>query len=702
MPEDLLLEIGCEEIPAGYINPALEQMRNLATRLLTEQTIKFKDISVFATPRRLVLYVEKVAEKQEDISYEVLGPPKKVAYDNDGIPMQAAVGFARSQGIGVKDLKVKKTERGEYIVALVKKNGRSVKDVLPEVFHKIIINIGFPKTMRWLDEDIYFARPIRWILALWGGKVVKFNLGPIKSGNKSYGHFIFSPKKLLIKHAEDYKVTLKNNYVMVDQNERRKIITEHIDKLVSKKGAKLLKDEALIDIVINLVEYPTVICGSFKKTYLSLPKEVLVTSMRTHQKYFSLVDDKDNLLPFFITVKNGPSQYIDIVIEGNEHVLDARLADAEFFFEQDRKKSLESKLQELKNVVFQEELGTLYDKTERVIKLSEYICGQLSSETSNILNIKRIAQLCKCDLVTEMVKEFPELQGVMGKVYAGISGEDKVIAYGIYEHLLPLTGEGALPHYLEGAIVGIADKIDTIVGDFAVGLIPTGSQDPYGLRRQAQGIVRIILDKRLNISLEKLIDKGIQQIETRYKIQDSGKIKDQVLQFFRDRIENIFSGEDIRYDELNSVLDVGFDNIVNACSRTNAIHKLRKLKDFEPIISSFKRAKNILKQTSTKGINPEELSLREDLLKEQQEKDLYEKLQKTKQEILNLIKDSNYERALNELVILREPIDAFFDNVMVMDKDANIRDNRLALLQEIISLFLRIADFSKIVVKKEG
>lgn len=701
MPEDILLEVGCEEIPAGYINPALEQMRDLATKFFGEQRIKFNKINVFATPRRLSVYVEEAREKQEDVSYEVLGPPKKVAYDKDGIPTQAAVGFAKSQGIQVKDLKTKKTERGDYIVALLNKKGQSAKDILPEVLHKVITNISFPKTMRWLDEDIYFARPIRWILALWGGKVVKFNMGPVKSGNKSYGHFIFSPEKVLIKHPKDYKLTLKNNYVMVDQNERRKIIIEDINKLVSKKGGKLLKDEALIDIVVNLVEYPTVICGSFKKGYLNLPKEILVTSMRTHQRYFSVLNEKDNLLPFFITVKNGPSQDIDIVTEGNERVLDARLADAEFFFEQDRKKPLEHRIEELKSVVFQEELGTIYDKTERIIKLTEYICGQLSSEASNILSIKRIAQLSKCDLVTEIVREFPELQGVMGKVYAETSGEDKVVAHGIYEHLLPLTSEGELPHYLEGAIVGIADKIDTIVGDFAVGLIPTGSQDPYGLRRQAQGIVRIILDKRLNISLEKLIDKSIQQIGTIYKIQDSGKIKDQVLQFFRDRIENILSGNDIRYDELKSILDVGFDNIVNTRSRANAIHKLRKLKDFEPIISSFKRAKNILKQTSSKGIKTEELSLKEDLLKEQQEKNLYEKLQKTSHEVHHLIKEANYERALNELVILRKPIDAFFDNVMVMDNDVSIRDNRLALLGEIINLFLKIADFSKIVVEKE-
>ncbi len=702
MSGDVLLEIGCEEIPSGYIDRTSKELQNLATKFFQDERIKFKQIAVFATPRRLVLYIEQVAEKQGDILYEVLGPPEKVAFDKDGLPTQASIGFAKRQGVQVKDLKVKQTERGGYLAAVVKQRGQLVKDILPEALINIIKHISFPKTMRWLEEDLYFARPIRWILALWGEKIVKFNLGPIKSSNKTYGHFIFSPKKLVIKSPKDYKVTLQNNYVIVDQNERKRIIIEQIAKLVAKAGGKVLKDEELIDTVVNLVEYPTTICGTFKKDYLKLPQEILITSMKTHQKYFSVIDEKNNLLPFFIMVKNGPSQFIDIVREGNERVLDARLADAEFFFKQDTKKSLESRVEKLKNVVFQKELGTVYDKTQRVIKLSEYICKEISSEACNFLTIKRIAQLCKTDLITEMVKEFPELEGIMGKVYAHLDGEDKIVAQGIYEHLLPLTSEGALPRYLEGAIVSIADKIDTIVGDFSVGLIPTGSQDPYGLRRQAHGIVRIILDKKLNISLSRMIDESISQIErTGYKINDKEESKQKVLRFFRDRIENILAQENIRYDEIDSVLEAGFDNIVNTQYKAIAIHKLRNLDDFEPITSSFKRANNILRQAEAKGINLKMVTVKREFLQEPEEKNLYEKFYNTKQEVLNLVNKTNYEQALNELVVLRNPIDSFFDKTMIMVEDQNLKNNRLALLQEIINLFFYIADFSKIVVESE-
>jgi len=428
---------------------------------------------------------------------------------------------------------------------------------------------------------------------------------------------------------------------------------------------------------------------------------VLITSMRTHQKYFSLVDDKNNLLPFFITVKNGPSQHVDIVREGNEHVLEARLSDADFFFRQDAKKSLESRAQELKSVIFQEELGTVYAKTERIGRLGEYICREARPENVNIEAIKRIARLCKAALVTEMVKEFPELEGVMGKVYAALGGEDKTVAVGIYEHLLPLSSEGELPRSPEGAIVSLADKIDTIVGDFSVGLVPTGSQDPYALRRQAHGIVRIILDKKLNINLDKLIEETFNQLEsTGYKVKDRQKVKELLRQFFRDRLENILLQADIKYDEINSVLETGFGNITDARIRAEAVHKLRGLEDFEPIIVSFKRAKNILKQATAKNINCEALSVKEEFLQETTEKELYEKVTKTKETVLGLIKEAGYEKALSEMVVLRKTIDAFFDKVMVMDKDANLRDNRLALLKDIVNLFLNMADFSKIVVEK--
>ncbi|MFH1784323.1 MAG: glycine--tRNA ligase subunit beta [bacterium] len=702
MSEDVLLEIGCEEIPAGYIAPAIQQIKQLAQGLLEGERIKYKDLHVFATPRRLTLYIDKVAQKQEDVVCEVTGPPKKVAIDENGQYTKAAVGFAASQGVKVSDLSTKNTERGEYVVAIVAKEGKPVKEVLPDLFGKIIRKIDFPKTMRWLDEDIYFARPIRWIVAMLGSKVVKLSLGPIKSSNKTCGHFVFSPKKLHLKQAKDYKVTLKNNYVLVDHDERRKIVCEQISKLASKTGGGLLEDGALLDTVIQLIEYPTAVLGSFKEDYLKLPKEVLITSMRTHQKFFSLVDKSGNLLPFFITVKNGPSQFIDIVKEGNERVLDARLADAEFFFKQDRKKSLDARSDELKNVVFQEELGTLYDKTQRIKNLSIEIAKKLGCDESNIKVIKRIAHLSKVDVITEMVKEFPELQGVMGRVYAGISGEDSKVAIGIQEHLMPLTAESKLPDSLQGAVVSIADKMDTLIGDFAVGLIPTGSQDPYGLRRQAQGVVRIILNKKMDISLDELIEKGLDLIEVKTKISDRDATKKKLMDFLGDRMEAVMSGKGLRYDEINSVLVGDFSNLVNIMSRGKAIHKQRKLEGFDSITGSFKRAKNILKQSESKGIGVAGLCVKDDLLKQDQEKTLHERFKDIENKVESSITSSDYEQALGDLVSLRKPIDEFFDNVMVMDKDEAVRENRLALLSEIVGLFLKVADFSKIVVEKEG
>jgi glycyl-tRNA synthetase beta chain len=702
MLEDVLLEIGTEEIPAGYITPALKQMENLAVKLLGDQNIKYQTVTTCGTPRRLVLCIEKINEVQEDVSYEVLGPPKRVAFDEKGNPTPAAVGFARNQGLEVKELTVKQTERGEYIAAVVKKKGRPVKTILPGILSNIITSLSFPKNMRWLaDNDLSFARPVRSILALWGTKVIKFQVGKLKSGNKTCGHFIFSPKKLLIKNMKDYKGTLKNNYVMVDQNERKKIIVEQAAKLAAKVGGQPIKDEELVNIVVNLVEYPTLICGSIKKEYLKLPPEVLITSMRTHQKYFALMDNKNNLLPFFITVKNGPSQHMDIVREGNEHVLEARLFDADFFFKQDTKRSPESRVEELKHVVFQEELGTVYAKTERIGRLSEYICREALPAGVDTGAIKRIAWLSKGALVTEMVKEFPELEGVMGRVYASLGGESEKVARGIQEHLLPLSSEGELPGSLEGAIVGLADKIDTIVGDFSVGLLPTGSQDPYGLRRQAHGITRIILDKKINIDLDKLIEETFNQLgSTGYKIKDKEKTKQLVMAFFRDRLQNILLQSGIKYDEVDSVLETDSGNIADSGLRAIAVHKLRTLEDFEPIIVSFKRAKNILKQAEAKIARCDELSVKEEFLEDGTEKELYRKMVEIRDQVLGLIKEADYEKALSAMVGLRKPIDAFFDKVMVMDKDANLRDNRLALLNDIVTLFLSIADFSKIVVEK--
>ena len=496
MGKELLLEIGTEEIPAAFLPKAIRDMEEIIRRELSSKRIQHDEIKAMATPRRLCLFVINVAGRQEDQIIEKIGPAKRVAFDEHGNPTKAATGFATGQGIDISELDVVATEKGEYICARKKITGEDTMALLPEIMTKFIISIPFRKSMRWSDLQIRFVRPIHWILAIYGGETIPFVIGNIESGDRSYGHRFMSTKSFKVKKMKEYVTNCKNHFVIVDPEERKSIILEEAEKAADTVGGKIFYTEDLLETVTYLVEYPTAVCGSFDKDYLKLPKEVLTTSMISHQKYFPVVDDEGKLLPYFITINNTSARDPQVVARGNEKVIRARLADAKFFFEEDQKTSLDQHFEKLRQVVFHTQLGTSYEKVMHMRELALYITGQIDPSLKD--TVDRTAILAKADLETQMVCEFTELQGIMGREYALIAGENPVVAKAIYEHYLPIAAGGDLPETDEGAIVSIADKLDTIVGFFGVNLIPTGTADPYALRRQAIGIINIIIKQALS------------------------------------------------------------------------------------------------------------------------------------------------------------------------------------------------------------
>ncbi|MFZ3065618.1 MAG: glycine--tRNA ligase subunit beta [Nitrospirota bacterium] len=690
MPADIIFEIGTEEIPARFIPSALERMKEDFSVLLNEQGISFKTAESYGTPRRLLLYVKDAAEKQAEKSVEVIGPAKAVAYDKDGAPTKAAIGFAKGQGIDVKELQLKKTDKGEYICALKKEGGRDTEGLLSELLPRFLLKIDFPKSMYWDDKKIRFARPIRWLTALYGNKPVRFEVANVKSSNMSRGHRFMSPGAFVIGDKESYLHQLEANYVIVEPAKRRKMIIEQIEQIAKEKGGSVLKDEELIDTVTFLVEYPAAICGDFDKKYLELPKDILINAMKEHQKYFSIIDKNEKLMPHFICIANTKAKDMDIVKKGNERVLRARLDDASFYFKEDRKKKLSDRTNDLKGVVFQEQLGTLYDKVQRDVALTEYLAPIIDAKL--LEPVKRAAYLCKSDLLTGVVGEFPKLQGIIGREYALLDGEKKETADAIYEHYLPRFAGDELPKTNAGMILSIADKIDNICGCFAIGLIPTGSQDPYALRRQGLGILQILLSKKIHISLIGLVESALSALKDKAKKTEDAK-KD-ALDFIRQRMDNLLTSEGYRYDIVDAVLTAKFDDPYDCFLRIQALNKLKDEPYFEPLMISFKRVINIVPKDFKGAVD-------EKALKEPAEKELCKAYMALKADITPLIKEYNYELALRKISTLKKEVDAFFDKVLVMDKDEMIKGNRLSLLKEIGLLFNIIADFSKIVTEKK-
>lgn len=689
MSKELLLEIGTEEIPADLIPKALTDMDALIRKELGAARIVHGEIKTMATPRRLVLIVKDVAEKQDDQIIEKLGPAKRVSFDEAGNPTKAALGFARGQGIDISEVETISTEKGDYICSRKKILGDETKRILPDILSGFILSIPFQKSMRWMDLSIRFARPIHWLLALFGGEIVPFQIENVTSGRKTCGHRFMSPGFFLVKDAHDYLNKMRENYVVVNQEDRKRIILEEAEKAARAVSGKPVVIDKLLEEVVYLVEYPSAVCGSFDRAYLKLPKDVLITTMVEHQKYFPVVDGKGNLLPNFVTINNTLARDPAVVARGNEKVIRARLADAEFFFQEDRKVPLDEHAKKLRKVVFHSKLGTSEDKVERFRKLAGWIAERIQPDVK--ADVDRAASLAKADLETQMVYEFPSLQGIMGREYALIAGEKPDVAKAIYEHYLPTAAGGNLPETAIGAIVSIADKTDTICGFFGVNQPPTGTADPYALRRQALGIINIILDRHYELRMPELIAESLGILADRLTVSRE-KALAEILEFFRARFDNMLTSQGHPYDVVDAVLARGISDFAVSLEKISAMEEFRKHPDFEPLTIAFKRVCNIIKNFKGGRVDPA-------VFETDAERELYEAFGGVSRKALELIGKCDFKGALGEVARLRGPVDNFFESVLVMAEDEKVRNNRLALLDEISRLFFEIADFSKLVTE---
>ena len=714
--EKLLFEIGTEEIPAKFMPGILKQLKELAAAKMQELRIPFEDITVYGTPRRMAFIAGGVAETQADVVVEAKGPSVKIAYVS-GAPSKAAQGFARGQGVDVKDLVV----RDNYVYAVKHLAGQPVVELLPGLLMDILTSLSFPKTMRWADYEFRFVRPIRWMVALFGDQIIPVEICGVKSGKFSMGHrFMQQSLKAAaesqgllsaalskvgnkvysalagvkgaveIPSAGDYKKVMYDNFVMVDQDERRALILQQIKDLAAQNGGEAEINEDLLEEVNYLVEWPTALCGKFEEKFLSLPKECIITPMREHQRYFPVLDEDGNLLNKFITVRNGGSEHLDIVTHGNERVLRARLSDAEFFFNEDRATKLEDRLEKLKTVSFQEGLGNMYDKSERLVKMAEMLRFAINTPVDEE-ELRRCALLCKTDLVTGMVIEFTELQGAMGREYALLDGEKPEVATGIFEHYLPRFAGDALPATTIGRIVGIGDKLDNICATFSRGLAPTGSQDPYALRRQALGVINILLDANYHISLAKIIAGTLYLLDI--KPEETGKLVPQIMEFFKQRLRNLLMDQGIRYDVIDAVFaDKRNDDMVDLAVRCKALAAYVEAGNAEPLVQVSVRVSNLCKKIE------KEVAISGALFKDESENKLHEVVAAVSKEIIPEIVLYDYAAVLKAGEKVIEPVNTFFDNVMVMDEDENVKNNRLAMLEEVRGIVNAVGDLSLLVL----
>jgi len=694
MAKNALLEIGTEELPASYIEPALRQMTQLAEKYFAARGLACGRFATYATPRRLTLFIEGLAEKSDDRVEEITGPAARAGRDAAGNFTLAAKGFAGKHGIAPEDLAIKTTDKGEYLCVRRKIPGEKAERIIAAVFPELIGTITFPKTMVWEPSHFRFARPIRSLVALYGDKVIRFTIAGVKSGNTTRGLHTVSTKKITVKSPDTYMTALRNNCVLVDSVERQTVVLKNIESAARRARGAAIADASLIAEVNFLVEHPVAVLGRFDEKYLKLPPEVLVTCLKKKQKCFAIDAADGTLSNFFIGIRNGISEYQETVREGYERVLTARLADAEFFFRKDTQTTLAAKTERLRRVVFQQKLGSVYDKIQRIEKIAVAVtghCGSGSAFSVEPQDIAKASCLAKADLTTDMVFEYPELQGVIGRIYAQHDGEKEDISRAVEEHYRPLTAEGELPVTGIGTVLALADKIDTLVGDFAVGLIPTGSQDPYGLRRLASGIVRIILEKEVPLTLNDLIEAAFLLLpET---IRQTTAVKAQVMDFFRQRLEGLWSAEGYRFDEIRAVTATGYSDIRDAARRLAALKQIRAQADFEPLAGAFKRASNILRQAEKMGIAVPD-AVRDDLFRDEAERSLAAAVRQVSAGIQALINDKDYVPALQKMVGLKGDLDRFFDTIMVMVDDEAVRANRLAILRYTTALFFKILDFS--------
>ncbi|GAA0854585.1 glycine--tRNA ligase subunit beta [Bifidobacterium pullorum subsp. gallinarum] len=690
MSKDLLFEIGLEEVPARFLRAAMEQLQDKMVKWLDASRIGHGDVTAYATPRRLAVWVQDVADKQEDVSEEVKGPSRKIALDESGQWSKAALGFARSQGVDPESFTFKELGGVEYIYVTKNSVGVDTKSILSEGLHGILTSMTFPKNMRWGAHEFKFVRPIKWMVAMLGSETVDLEITGVKSGNVTRGHR-FLGSEAVIPEASAYREVLREQHVIVDVNERQEMIVSQIQALAQDKDWNIAIKDDLLEEVLFLVETPTVLYGTFDSSFLHIPQDVLITSMREHQRYFPVLDKQGQLLPFFVTVRSGDSRSLDVIARGNEKVLHARLSDAKFFYEEDQKLQIKDALSKLESIVFHEELGTIGDKVRRIRRISDQLSTKLSISADAADSVSRAADICKFDLVTQMVYEFPELQGVMGEDYARKAGEKEEVAKAVFEHYQPRFAGDSVPSTQVGSIVSIADKIDTIVGCFSIGIIPTGSQDPYALRRQAAGIVQIILEHKLPITLSDVFGIALEIHENiRALKRSTDEIAKDLQEFFGLRVKKLLS-EEQRYDVVDAVITAGFDHVVSVVSRGHALmNAVEGVQDFKTTVESFNRVSNLAAKAGKAAVNPE-------LFTEAEEGTLYEAWNAVRKDYKAALEAADGERSLSLLSGLKEPITGFFVSVMVMAEDEAVRANRLALLSGIDGDLKQYADFTKLV-----
>ncbi|MFC9597344.1 glycine--tRNA ligase subunit beta [Peribacillus butanolivorans] len=684
---DLLLEIGLEEMPARFVTASMKQLSDKVQKWLKEKAIEFGAVEAFSTPRRLAILVKDVSESQKDIEEEAKGPAKKIALDSEGNWSKAALGFVRGQGMTAEDIYFKELKGIEYAHVNKFIKGQPTSQLLSEL-QEIISGMTFPKNMRWANQDLRFVRPIKWLIALFGNEVVPFSIADVETGRETKGHR-FLGEVAMIEAPEQYEATLRDQFVMANPDKRRSVILEQIKSLEQEKGWIIPVDEDLLEEVNNLVEYPTVLFGHFEEEFLELPAEVLITSMKEHQRYFPVKDQDGKLLAFFVTVRNGDDRHLEKVSKGNEKVLRARLSDAAFFFKEDQKKEIADALKKLDSIVYHEEIGTLAEKTARVTAVTGVLAEALNLKAEKDLAL-RAAEIAKFDLVSHMVYEFPELQGYMGEKYALLKGEAKEVAAAINEHYMPRHADDNVPPSVIGAVVSIAEKIDTLASFFAIGVIPTGSQDPYALRRQASGVVQILAEKKWNISLEELITLGLKGLESKGLLKrDLEEVKADMFTFFKARVKHLLQEQQIRYDLIDAVLidEIGF--IHSLVERAHVLDAKKDEAGFKESLEALSRVMNIAVKCDHK------VTVDPNAFENEQEKALYEKYQTV---ALRYAESKKEKERFEHLISLQSEIESYFENTMVMADDEAIRNNRLSLMKEISDLVSGFAAMNKIIL----
>ena len=688
MAKDYLFEIGTEEMPAHVVERSVKQLAQRTEKFLKEKGLNFKCTKTFSTPRRLTVLVEDLAEKQEDIDEIKKGPAKKIALDQDKNWTKAAQGFARGQGMTTDDIYFDKLKGTEYAYVHVKKEGKKTSDILLGM-SEIIKSMTFPTKMRWDSHDFEFVRPIHWLVSLYGSDVIPVKILDITAGRKTAGHR-FLGDSVVLANSSDYEDALKDQFVIVDANKRRKMIIDQMNKLVKKNNWQIKPDESLLEEVTNLVEYPTVFAGSFAKKYLQMPKEVLITSMKDNQRYFEVYDQNGELINHFIAVRNGNKDYLENVVSGNEKVLVARLDDAQFFYDEDRKYPLSHFVQKLDNVSFHDKIGSMSEKMKRVNIIGDFLAKRWHLDKQVVSDFDRASQIYKFDLVTQMVGEFAELQGVMGKHYAKLAGEKDDVAAAIAEHYMPTTSEGNLPKTTVGSLLSIADKLDTIITFFAVGMIPSSSNDPYALRRYAYGIVRILINQSWSLPFNDVLPEIVSALEnqTPAKLPKKAEQEEDISLFIRDRIKQYLQKNNYKYDIIDAVLASSQQDPIQILAAAKVLQLHHDDDKFKPVVESLIRINNILKKAKYKGKN----IVNKDLFDNDTETQLAEGVN-------DLSKIDKLADLYDGFVKLQPVIDLYFETNMIMAKDEAVKNNRLAQLSDVAQLSKRLGDLSKLVIK---